>query len=466
MSPAAADLPSRSVRLSIGQRLMLFLGAPLLAIMLVSAWADYSVARRMAVHAYDQGLVDAALALAARVAERDGRILVRLDASAIDILRADRADAVYFAVLDAGGRLVAGDAGLAPPVPAPEANPAMFDATHNGFRVRGVRYALETEAGRVTVLFAETTAKREAAARTIFVAMLAPNLAMVVVTLALVLAAVRSGLAPLSRLRNDIEQRSARDLRPLSVEAAPPDILPLMNALNRLFSLLDSASKAQGQFVENAAHQLRTPLAALRTQLDLAATDTDAESRGARLQRIVEATDRLSRLVNRLLALARSEPAATLQSQMREIDLRALVENAASEFLDAAVARRIDLGFELQEASIEGIVWLVREMLGNLLDNAIAYTSEGGIVTVRTGRLDGRSFLEVEDNGPGIPADQRDRVFDRFYRLPGTSGHGSGLGLAIVREIAEAHRAEVTISTPASGTGTRIMAVFPPPGAR
>jgi len=466
MSPAATEPPSRSLRLSIGQRLTLFLGLPLVAIILVSAWADYSIARRMAVHAYDQGLVDSTLALAARIAERDGRILVRLDASAIDILRADRADAVYFAILDAGGRLVAGDAGLAPPVPAPEANPAMFDATHNGSRVRGVRYALPTEAGRVTVLFAETTAKREAAARTIFVAMLAPNLAMVVVTLALVLAAVRSGLAPLSRLRNDIELRSARDLRPLSVEAAPPDLLPLMNALNNLFALLDGASKAQGQFVENAAHQLRTPLAALQTQLELAAADSDAESRGARLQRIGEAADRLSRLVNRLLALARSEPAATLQSQMREIDLRALVENAASEFLDAAVARRIDLGFELQDASIEGIVWLVREMLSNLVDNAIAYTPEGGIVTVRTGRLDRRAFLEVEDNGPGIPADQRDRVFDRFFRLPGTSGHGSGLGLAIVREIAEAHRAEVTISTPAPGRGTRITAVFPPPGAR
>ena len=242
----------------------------------------------------------------------------------------------------------------------------------------------------------------------------------------------------------------------------PEELQPLIEALNRQFSLLAESLSSQERFLSDAAHQLKTPLAALQSQLELAAGDPDAASRQRRLSEMMEALGRVNHLTHQLLALARAEPSAGLQAQRQRIRLANIAESIAQSHIDTAVARDIDLGFELEEAEVDGVPWLLHELLANLVDNALAYVPAGGHVTVRCGQREQRPFIEVEDDGPGIPPTERERVFERFYRLPDSCAGGCGLGLAIVREIATSHGARVAIGEGAAGRGARIGVTFPP----
>jgi len=433
---------------------------PLVAVLAVSILLDYRLALRPAENALDRALEDAALAITAHLHLRDGSMHLEMSPLSDMILRSDQVDEVHFAVIDPARRVVGGDPDL-PWSDGGGGNPAYFDASHRGRAIRGVVFRAVTEAGPATIVVAETTVKRDQVARSIFAAMVLPNVLLIIITLVLVAFGVRYGLAPLSALRKEIETRSPRDLRPLPVEAEPPETRPLVAALNQLFRLIEESSAGQQRFLANAAHQLRTPLAALQTQFELAAADRDPQSQRARLEAIGEATRRVSRLTTQLLALAKSEPAANITAQLQDLDLSEVIEAQASGYLDRAIAAGIDLGFELQPAPVRVVRWLINELLANLVDNAIAYTPRGGRVTVRCGGRGGRPFIEVEDNGPGIPAAERSRVFERFYRIPGTQGTGCGLGLAIVKEIADTHGAAIEFATPAEGQGTRVVVEFP-----
>jgi two-component system sensor histidine kinase TctE len=242
----------------------------------------------------------------------------------------------------------------------------------------------------------------------------------------------------------------------------PEELQPLIATLNRQFALLAESLSSQERFLADAAHQLKTPLAALQSQLELAMDDPDAESRNRRLAEMQQALGRVTHLAHQLLALARAEPSAGLQAQRQPVRLPAIAERIAHSHLDQAIARDIDLGFELDEATVEGVPWLLHELLANLVDNALAYAPPGSHVTIRCGVRAERPFLEVEDDGPGIPPSERARVFQRFYRLADSAPGGCGLGLAIVREIAAGHGATVAIDTPVGGRGTRITVSFPP----
>jgi two-component system, OmpR family, sensor histidine kinase TctE len=461
MSPRPPEQNRTRNPWSISRRLILILLLPLAALLAVSVLSDYQTALRPAHEAYDQGLADAALAVAAHLQLRDGRPRLDLTPLAESILRSDRVDQIYYLVTDAAGTVIAGDQGL-PQIAPGRTNPSYGDARYRGQSIRGVHYRVPSDAGPITVVVAETTRKRENVAQRIVTAMVVPNLLLIVATLVLVVFGVPYGLAPLARLRAEIEARSARDLHALPLASVPAEVQPLVRALNHLFGLVEQSSAGQQRFLADAAHQLRTPLAALQTQLELAALDDNPETRGERLRTIEEATRRVSHLVNQLLALAKSEPTANFASQSRNIDLREIVEAAASTHLDRAIANDIDLGFEPEHTTIRGVPWLVRELLANLIENAIAYTPRGGTVTVRCGGRDGRPFVEVEDNGPGIAPEERSKVFGRFYRVPGTVGDGCGLGLAIVKEIAEVHGAAIDIGSPDAGPGTRVTVSFPP----
>jgi two-component system sensor histidine kinase TctE len=232
--------------------------------------------------------------------------------------------------------------------------------------------------------------------------------------------------------------------------------------LNALLKKLNEALGAQQRFISDAAHQLRTPLAGLQTQVDLALQQKDAGELRQTLQRLLTATGRTVHLANQLLTLARAEPAGHLPVEMQATDLGQIVQECAEEWVPRALAGEIDLGFELESAPILGIPLLVRELLANLLDNAIRYTPPGGQITVRTLMKDANALLEVEDNGPGIPAAEIDKVFERFYRIKGSPGDGCGLGLAIVREIARTHNATVELASPQSGQGTLVRVCFAP----
>lgn len=431
-------------------------------LLVISLTTDYQFAFNPTQEAYDHALTDDALALAARVHLSGTAIEVDLPAAAEAVLRSDSTDQEFFAVYGPAGRLLAGDADLKSDAVAASRVPLITDAKLRGRRIRKASYRMETERGPITVVVAETTRKRERAGSKILAAMIVPNVLMIVATLALVYFGIRTGLAPLNHLSEEIGLRSPRDLSPLPRNDAPGEAEPLINAMDALIKDLRAAAVAQQAFLANAAHQLKTPLAGLQTQLELAAEELPQEYRN-RISHLRDATQRLGHLAHQLLALARSGPEADVAHERRPVDLALLLQASASNWFDAAFAKNIDLGFEPEAAVIEGSEWLLRELLGNLIDNALRYTPPGGVITVRSGiGEDGRPYFEVEDTGPGIPEAERERIFDRFYRAEGTPGTGTGLGLAIVKEVADRHHAgiELTDATPAGGTRIRIS--FPP----
>jgi len=309
-----------------------------------------------------------------------------------------------------------------------------------------------------TVLVGETTLKRERLARDILFQSLFPELLIALATLVIVWFGVKRGLEPLARLSDEIKSRSAGDLRPIDAAGAPLETRPLVGALNDLLEEVSSASRSQQRFLANAAHQLRTPLAGLQAHTELALAQPMPEACRTQLEQVQRATIRTGRLANQLLALARTEPGA--RSATAAVDLKGIAGSEADAWLRQSLARDIDLGFELDAAPVQGDAFLLREALANLVHNAIEYSNRGGRVTVRTGRRNGHAFLEVEDDGPGITPDERERVLERFYRVPGTPGTGSGLGLAIVREIASSHAASLFVAEGTAG-GCRVGITFP-----
>ena len=310
---------------------------------------------------------------------------------------------------------------------------------------------------------AETLAKRERIAREVFFTHAAVEVLVFVVALAAVWLGVGRGLAPLEKLRAEIAKRSHRDLRPVEENQAPDEVRPLVRELNDLLGRLDRAIELQQQFVADAAHQLRTPLAALQAQVDAARCEPLTPQLDATVNQLDAAARRASRLTHQLLTLARVDPSAERPYAPQAGDLSELVQPDLSDWIFRADGKGIDFGFELEPAPVLAEPELVQELTANLLDNAIKYTPNGGVVTLSTGQRDGRSFLQVQDNGPGIPESERERVFERFHRVKGAPGNGSGLGLAIVREIVHRHGGNIELGRGARG-GTRIAAYFPQSG--
>jgi two-component system sensor histidine kinase TctE len=443
------------------RRVFLLLLAPIVLLLIGSIATDLHTALAPANAAYDKALADAALAVAAHVQVRDGRPMVELSPEAEALLRTSAEDTVYYAVFDADGRLTAGDSGLDPPRPR-GGNPTFYDGDYHGTPVRVVSLRATTPAGdAVVVKVAETTNNRQRLARRATGTIALSNFLLIAATLVLVYLGVRSGLSPLERIRAEIAARSPRDLHPLEEAYAPTEVRPLVDAINRLLGLLREAAAAQDRFLANAAHQLRTPLAGLQAQMDLIAREPLSGDGRTRLSHARDAIRRTAHLAHQLLSLARADPLSSLSKEFREIDLQALATESASSNLDAAIAKEQDLGFELQPAAVRGVDWLVREMLANMIENAINYCPRGAHITVRCGVSDRHSFLEVEDNGPGIPESERAKVRERFYRMPGTQGAGTGLGLAIVNEIATLHGAQLEIGAGIGGSGTRVAVRFP-----
>jgi two-component system sensor histidine kinase TctE len=413
-----------------------------------------------ATEAYDQALVDVGVSLGAYIRSTGSGYRFDLPPAVEQVLRRDRADTLYYRVISPGGQEIGGDESLPAPPPefATSEGLVSYDAWLRGAPVRVV--SVEAPCGRstCTVLVAETTAKRSRLAREILIGSLFPELLIAAATLVIVWFGVKRGLAPLARLSEEIKARSPVDLRPIEAEG-PEETRPLVAALNGLLNEVAQASRSQQRFLADAAHQLRTPLAGLQAHTELALAQALPEPCRAQIEQVHESTIRTARLANQLLALARAEPGA--RGEAVELDLKAIAGAEAEAWVRGALARDIDFGFELEPAPVRGDAFLLREALANLVHNALQYTPPGGHITVRAGRRGGQSFVEVEDDGPGIPAGERARVLERFYRLPGTPGTGSGLGLAIVRDIAAGHGAALVLSDGPSGCGCRVAITFP-----
>ena len=461
----------RSGATTLRRQLIAWLAGPLLILWSVSTVIDYDIAKRFVNLAYDRALLDAALDVGRQVKVINDRLYVDLPEAALQILQTRDSGQLFYLVTGPDQEFVSGEPDLPrPPEEAPEATAdrvQYYDDEYNGLVIRAValRVPVQPGSGRGAVLIqvAERVTARDEFARQIILRMVLPQAILILLAGLAVWYGVGRGLAPLSTLRREIESRSHRDLSALSDEQAPQEVRPLINAMNDLLARLGTAISAQQRFIADAAHQLRTPLAGLKTQTELALRQSQLGQVDETLRQLRTAAEHSARLVNQLLSLARAEPGAKLGQAVERLDLALLARDATTEWVPRALARHIDLGYDGEEGSawIEGDAFLVRDMLGNLLDNAIRYTQQGGQVTVRVAAGTNAVVLSVEDNGPGIPEQERERVFERFYRVLDTGTEGCGLGLAIVREIALSHRAEITLAAGAGGRGTLARVAFP-----
>jgi two-component system sensor histidine kinase TctE len=386
---------------------------------------------------------------------------LRLPDIAAEVLRADDTDRVYFRVLGARGELVAGDGDL----PVPDMEPAAIeelrfrdDEVHGEpVRVAYLWVPGGTGAAPSLVQVAETLGKRSRLTTEIIKGVIIPQFVILPLAVFLVWLALARGIRPLNELQQRIRRRRSEDLSPIDEFDAPEEVAPLVRAINDLLARLDQSIGTQKHVLADAAHQLKTPLAGLRTQAELAQREIDSGQQDPRslkrsLQQIAHSSQRAAHMVNQLLAMARAEDKeSALRKQ--EVRLSRLAREVVRDFVPRAMDKHIDLGYEGPEQDdgltrLIGQPLLIRELIRNLVDNALQYTPPGGEVTVRVtpdpfGQV---VVLEVEDSGPGIPEAERELVFRAFYRALGTQTDGSGLGLAIVKEIASHHGTAVTVS--------------------
>lgn len=454
---------------SLRRQLLSWLVPPVAGLLVISFVASYTLALRFATEAYDTALFDSARSLAQQIRfGTDGDAGLNLPRAAAEILVSDPYDHIYYRVVGAGDRTVTGRSDVPLPAePLTRARPVRFyDARVAGDAVRVGAYAVFHEGERPTavVLFAETRVKRDRLSRNLLLTMLLPLVALALVVVVGVSLAVRRALQPLQRLAADLSQRGWNNLAGVDSRAVPEEIRPLTDALGDLLFRLGSALSAQSRFISEAAHQLRTPMAGLSSQTERALAARDIEAIKPALAQLLVSARRTTRLVNQLLTLARAEPGSGAEREFEAVDLAALVQRTCMEWVPEALQQGVDLGYAGPATAvvIDGDDLLLAEMLNNLIDNALRYgVPRGGTVTVRLGLQP--LELTVEDDGPGIPEAERERVFERFHRVPGSASGGSGLGLAIVREIARSHQARVAVVASQLGPGAAIRVSFDGP---
>ena len=450
-------MPSLRVQLAI------WLLVPLLAVWAFNAWLTYENAIEAANRAHDRTLLGSVLAIAERISVVDDVVVVDLPYSSLEMLESSLQSRVYYRVSLAGGRHLTGYEDLRPPTAKLElGKPFFYDSEYKGepVRVAAMLKRLYDASVKEPVLVqvAETGELRHSMSWQIVSASAVKELFLILLAAALMWWAVNRGLRPLYKLKNQMSQRSRTDLSRMEVDLVPGELRPLIDAINDQTAQVARIMSAQKQFVADAAHQLKTPLALLRTQADFASKQQDVGAMNEVLDDMRANTERVSHLVDQLLALNRAEAAAPV---LEEIDLNEFARTTTFEWLPLALRKSIDLGFEGEgPARIKGHKILLHELIANLLDNAIRFTPQAGHVTVRVATHDGLAELSVEDNGPGIPEGERARIFDRFYQIPGRASPGCGLGLAITREITALHEATVSLRDPAPGKGTAFVVEF------
>lgn len=450
---------------------------PLLLLWPISLALTWLVAQNIAGKPFDRALEYNVQALAKLVVVKNNAVQFNLTGPAREILRADDTDLVYFQVIGTRGETLSGERDL--PLPPDDGKLQDGDVRLREDRINGedVRVAYtwikvdDKNGGRVLVQVAETLEKRKTLATEIVKGTMVPQFVALPLAVLLVWLALVRGIKPLAQLEKRIRARKPDDMSPLDDNAVPEEVAPLVSSINDLLSRLKVSLTTQKRFLADAAHQLKTPLAGLRMQADLAQRETDADELKKSLKHIGKSSVRATHTVNQLLALARAE--ATGRSLAKQpLDLVLIASEVMADSVPRALEKQIDLGYEGPEAGaqaslLEGNPTLLKELVRNLLDNAIAYTPDHGQVTLR---LQADTFsdvlvLLVEDSGPGIPAAERELVFQPFYRALGTNVDGSGLGLAIVVEIANQHDATVSIEDALlaghpQSPGTRIAVRF------
>ncbi|MBC5763662.1 sensor histidine kinase [Ramlibacter albus] len=453
---------------------------PLLLLWPVSLALTWLVAQSIATKPFDRALEFNVQALAQYVAAQNGRVAFNLTRPAREVLRADDSDLVYYQVMGPRAEFVSGERDF--PLPSEDELPQVGEVKLRDDEMRGLDLRVAYTWVRLDlpgsptalVQVAETREKRSILATEIIKGVMLPQLVILPLAVLLVWLALVRGIQPLSKLEERIRQRKPDDLSPLDDKAVPLEVAPLVSSVNDLLTRLKDSIATQKRFLADAAHQLKTPLAGLRMQADLAQREgSDADALKQSLHQIARSSIRATHTVNQLLALARAETSGkTIVRQ--PCDLAALTMEAIQDSLPRAMDKRLDLGYDGVEPGAPGVTLrgnptLLKEMVRNLLDNAIAYTPSSaespGVITARVlaDPFGGVLVLQVEDSGPGIPEGERELVLQPFYRALGTGVDGSGLGLPIVLEIARQHGAGIAIEDARPGQvppGTRVSVRF------
>jgi len=447
---------------------------PILLLWPISLVLTWLVAQGIAGKPFDRALEYNAAVLAQYVTVHHDSAHFALSQPVRELLHADDGDTVYFQVLGPGGELLAGERALPIP-PQDEHNPVgevrVRDVTMQGVDLKVASMWIRLDLPGTPwalVQVAETMDKRAVLATEIVKGVMLPQFVVLPLAVLLVWLALAQAIKPLSRLEERIRARKPDDLSPLDVQTVPMEVVPLVASVNDLLLRLTDTIATQKRFLADAAHQLKTPLAGLRMQADLAQRqDASADELKQSLRQIGRSSIRATHTVNQLLALARAESSATVRAHV-PCDIARLTMEAVRDCVPRAVEKRIDIGYEGAEpgglgVQIKGNPTLLTEMVRNLLDNAINYASpaagETAMITARVlyEPLSASLVLQVEDTGPGIALAERELVFQPFYRALGNEADGSGLGLPIVLEIARQHRATVTVTDSRPG--------HTPPGA-
>ena len=445
---------------TLRSKLLRWLLIPLSLLFVVDAIGSYFLARNLSNRVYDGELMEIARELNLHAKVVDGVPTFDLEKDAERTLLLDQYDEVFYAVRAADGALIAGDAEL--PRGHADAAPVAYDGGAHGNPVRIAQIRGTDHGGTpFTVQVAETLVKRHMLANEILIGVILPQLLLIGIAGLVLWAGVARGLAPLRALQEAVAARSHLDLSPVDVAHVPSEVDPLLCAVNDLMARLDTILTYQSRFIADAAHQLRTPVAGLKAHIEVALREEDPVQARLSLAHLYTAVERMSRLVAQLLSLARNEPATVRKVAFAAIDLSRLAFDVTMEWVPQAYRKHIDLGFEAAQkpATINGDALRLTELMNNLLDNAIRYSHDGGRVTVRVATDPPR--VAVSDDGPVIPVEERQRVFERFHRLLGAHADGSGLGLAIVREIAQLHDASIALTEDVDGLGNTFTVTFP-----
>jgi two-component system sensor histidine kinase TctE len=454
---------------SLRKKLLRVLVPPLLILILIASSILFRFAIVEQRDAFDNALYDSAYSIYQLIQKSDDSIEnLSLPKNEKQFILNDQEDVIFYNVVDTKGKVLNGeiDIGLMPKIQKQASNPSFRDGIVHNLKVRIVSTLVNIQRNGaeipVYIQVAETLNRRQALARNVLLDIIVPQLLLVLFTVAIIWFGIERGLQPLFDLQAAVSKRSHLDLSPIEMPDVPIEVMILLNSVNSLMRQLESVLNAQNRFIADAAHQLRTPLAGAQAQLELALLENNPEQHQQLLARVDASMERLSHTITQLLSLARNQQDASHNIVLSPVNLNQIAQEVTTDMVPAAIKKGLDLGFEadIQSTMILGDSKRLKEMLYNLLDNALLYTPEGGKVTVNVHREAGEIVLSVEDNGPGIPKDEREKVFERFHRIMGSGHEGSGLGLAIVMEIVQLHQANVEISDDPMKKGLIIQVSF------
>ena len=454
---------------SLRKKLLVLLVPPLLVLILIASSILFRFAIVEQRDAFDNALYDSAYSIYQLIQKSDDSIEnLSLPKNEKQFILNDQSDVIFYNVVGTDGKLLNGDSdgGLMPLIKEQTSNPNFRDGIVHNLNVRIVSTLVSIQKNGVElpvyIQVAETLNKREALASNVLIDIIVPQLLLVLFTIIIIWFGVERGLQPLFDLQAAVSKRSYLDLSSIEMPDVPTEVMILVNSVNSLMRQLESVLSAQNRFIADAAHQLRTPLAGAQAQLELALLESDPDQHQELLERVSTSMERLSHTITQLLSLARNQQDASHNMVMSRVNLNKIAQEVTTDMVPTAIKKGLDLGFEAdtQSTIILGDSKRLKEMLYNLVDNALLYTPAGGKVTVKVQHEAGEIVLSVIDNGPGIPKSEREKVFERFHRVIGTGQEGSGLGLAIVMEIAQLHQANVEIADEPRKKGLNIQVSF------